>query len=69
MSTRFVGKHEGKRPLGRLKHRWEDTIKTDYKEIGWKGMDLIHLPQDRNKVQALVKMIVKLWFYKMLGIS
>jgi len=24
-----VGKPEGKRPLGRLKHRWEDNIKMD----------------------------------------
>jgi hypothetical protein len=29
-----VGKHEGKRPLGRPRRRWEDNIKMDLKEIG-----------------------------------
>jgi hypothetical protein len=30
----LVGKPEGKRPLGRAKHRWEDNIKIDLREIG-----------------------------------
>jgi hypothetical protein len=29
-----VGKPEGKRPLGRVRLRWEDNIKLDIKEIG-----------------------------------
>jgi hypothetical protein len=29
----FVGKPEGKRPLGRSRHRWEDNIKMDLREI------------------------------------
>jgi hypothetical protein len=32
-----VGKPEGKRPLGRLKLRWVDSIKKDLREIGWGG--------------------------------
>ena len=36
----FVGKHEGKRPLGRLRRRWEDNIKMDLQEVGWgHGLD------------------------------
>jgi hypothetical protein len=31
----LVGKSEGKRPLGRLKRRWEDNIKMDLHEVGW----------------------------------
>jgi hypothetical protein len=31
----LVGKPEGKRPLGRPRHRWEDGFKTDLREIGW----------------------------------
>jgi len=31
----LVGKPEGKRPLGRPKHRWEDNIKMDLQEVGW----------------------------------
>jgi hypothetical protein len=31
----LVGKSEGKRPLGRLRHRWEDGIRMDLREFGW----------------------------------
>jgi hypothetical protein len=34
----LVGKPEGKRPLGRLRHMWVDNIKMDLREIGWDGM-------------------------------
>jgi hypothetical protein len=39
----LVGKPERKRPRGRPRRRWEDNIKTDLREIGWGGMDLIDL--------------------------
>jgi hypothetical protein len=29
-----VGKLEGKRPLGRPRHRWEDVVRMDLREIG-----------------------------------
>jgi len=35
----LVGKSEGKRPLGRPRHRWEDNIKLDLQEAGFGGMD------------------------------
>ena len=35
----LVGKPEGKRPLGRPRHRWEDNIKMDLQEEGSGGMD------------------------------
>jgi hypothetical protein len=28
-----VGKPEGKRPLGKPRHRWEDNIKMDFREM------------------------------------
>jgi hypothetical protein len=31
--TILVGKPNGKRPLGRSKHRLEDNIKMDFKEV------------------------------------
>jgi hypothetical protein len=31
----LVGKPEGKGPLERPRHRWEDGLKMDLKEIGW----------------------------------
>jgi hypothetical protein len=30
----LMGKPEGKRPLGRPRHRWEDGIRMDLREIG-----------------------------------
>jgi len=36
----MVGKPEGKRPLGRPRHRWEYIIKIDLQEVGWgNGVD------------------------------
>jgi hypothetical protein len=35
----FVAKPEGKGPLGRPRHRWEDNITMDFREIGWGGVD------------------------------
>jgi hypothetical protein len=32
---KLVGNPEGKRPLGRLRRRWEDGIRVDLREIGW----------------------------------
>jgi len=45
----LVGTPEGKRPLGRLRHRWEDNIKMDIQEVGCQGMDWIELAQDRDR--------------------
>jgi hypothetical protein len=33
----LVGGLEGKRPLGRSRHRWEDNIKMDLRETGLMG--------------------------------
>jgi hypothetical protein len=44
----FVGNPEGRRTLERPKSRWVDNIKMDLREIGWGGIDLIDLVQDRN---------------------
>jgi hypothetical protein len=35
----LVGKPEGKRPLGRPRHRWVNNIKMDLRETGWGGTD------------------------------
>jgi hypothetical protein len=35
----LVGKPEGKRQLGRPRHRWENNIKMNFREIGWGYMD------------------------------
>jgi hypothetical protein len=45
----LVGKHEGKRPLGRPRHRWDDNIRRDLRKIVWKFVDWMHLAQDRDQ--------------------
>ena len=39
---------------------WEDNIEMDVKEMGWEGMDWIHMAQDRDKWQAVVNIIIYL---------
>jgi hypothetical protein len=39
----LVGKPEGKRPLGRPRCGWVDSIKMHLREIGWDGMGWIEL--------------------------
>jgi hypothetical protein len=51
----LVGKPEGKRPLGRLRHRWKDNIKIDLQKIGCGG---IELAQDRDKWRALGNAVI-----------
>jgi hypothetical protein len=51
------GKSEWKRPLGRPKHRWQDVIRMDLREIGWE-VDWIHLAQDRDHWRARVNTVM-----------
>jgi hypothetical protein len=34
-----VGKPEGKKPLGRPRHKWEDSVKMDLQEVVLGGID------------------------------
>jgi len=56
----LVGKPEGKRPLWRPRHRWEDNIKMDLQEVRCGDMDWIELAQDRDRWQAFVNAIMNL---------
>jgi hypothetical protein len=57
----LVGKPEGKRPLGRLKHRWEVNIKMALPEVGGGHGDRMELAQDRDRLQALVSTVKNFW--------
>jgi hypothetical protein len=48
-----VGKPEGKRPLRRRSHRWEDNIRMDLREIEWEVVDWIHLVQDGDQLSGI----------------
>jgi hypothetical protein len=50
----LLGKLEGKRPLGRPRHRSVNNIKMDLREIIWDDMDWVDLAQDRDQWRALV---------------
>jgi hypothetical protein len=56
----LVGKPEGKRPLGRPRHWWEDGIRMDLREIGLGGVDWIQLAQDRDRWRAVVSAVMYL---------
>jgi hypothetical protein len=56
------GNPEGKRPLGRPRHRWEDNIGMDLREIGSECVEWIYLSQDRDQWLALLNMAVRLRF-------
>jgi hypothetical protein len=56
----LVGRPEGKRSLERHRHRWEDNIKMDLREIGTDGANWIRLAQDRVQCLAFVSTVTSL---------
>ena len=54
----LVGKREGKTPLGRRRHRWEDNIKMDLQEVGCGFMGWVEVAQDRDMWRALVNAVM-----------
>ena len=54
----LVGKPEGKRPLGRPRHRWADNIKMDLEEVGRGCGDWMELAKDRDRWRALVSTVM-----------
>ena len=54
-------KPTGKRPLGRPRRRWEDTIRMDLDEIGINAGNWVDSAQDRNYWRALVNAALNLW--------
>jgi hypothetical protein len=54
----LVGRPDGRRPLGRPRHRWEDNIKMDLQEVGGDCGDWIDRAQDRDSWRALVNTVM-----------
>jgi len=57
----LVEKPEGKRPIGRPCHRWEDNIKVVLQDVGCGATDCIDLAQDWDRWRALVNSVINLW--------
>jgi len=58
----LVGKLERCRPLGRPRRKWEENIRIGLREIGWEGVDWMHLAQVKDQWWALVNTVMNLWF-------
>jgi hypothetical protein len=56
----LVGKPEGKRPLGRMRRRWEGGIKMDLRELVGGCVEWIHLAQVRDRWRAVVNTVMHL---------
>jgi hypothetical protein len=56
----FIGRPEGKRPLGRPRRRWEDNIKMDLRETSIDGANWIRLAQDRVQWRDFVSTVINL---------
>jgi hypothetical protein len=56
----LVGKPEGKRQLGRERHRWVDNITMDLGKVGWGDVDCNDLAQHRDRWSALVNSVLNL---------
>jgi hypothetical protein len=58
----LVGKSEGRRSQRKTRRRWVDNIEMDLREMGFGDVDWIHLAQDRDRWQDLVKTVMSLRF-------
>jgi len=56
----LVGTPEGKRPLGRPRHSWENNIKMDLQEVRCGAMDWIELAQNRDRWREFVNAVMNL---------
>jgi hypothetical protein len=56
----LVGRHEGKRPPRRPRHKWEDNIKMELREIGIDGANWSRLAHDRVQWRAFVNTVMNL---------
>ena len=54
----LMWKSEGKRPLRRPRHCWENNIKMDLQELECGCLDWIDLAQDRERWRALVSAVM-----------
>ena len=56
----LVGRAEGRRPLVRLKCRWEDNVKMDLREVGSDASNWMDFAEDIDQLQAYVRVVMKL---------
>jgi len=60
MHTKFWSENLKVREFGRPRRRWEDNIIMDLREVGWEGMDRMHLAQNRDRGGGLVNSVMNI---------
>jgi hypothetical protein len=55
-------KPEGKKSLGKMRHRWEDNIKMNFKETGWEAVKRLHVPHDRVGMRDPLEKVLHIRF-------
>ena len=55
-----MGKPERNRQLGRTRRRWQDTIKTEFQEVGCEGIEWIQVAH-KDRWRAIVSAVMDLW--------
>jgi hypothetical protein len=61
----LVGNPERKTPFRRPGRRWENNIRMDLREMGWKGVDWMHLAQKQYlKCDILLYIITFIIFWE-----
>jgi hypothetical protein len=58
----LVRKSEGKRPLERHRHRWEDIIKMVLKEVLYEGAEWIYLAKHKDSLWAFLNVVMNFSF-------
>jgi hypothetical protein len=53
-----MGKPARKKSFGRPRRRWEDGIRMDLRDIGWRSVQCIQMTQDRDQWRALVNTVM-----------
>jgi transcription termination factor 2 len=64
----LVGKPKEKRPLGRPRLTWVDSIKMDRRDIGWDCVDWTDMARDTDQWRALMNTVLNLGVHKMLEV-
>jgi hypothetical protein len=60
MHSKFGGTPEGKRPLREPRHRWEDNIIMDVREIKLEGVEWMHVAQVKDQWRVLANTVINL---------
>ena len=54
----LVGRPEGNSPLGRHRRNWNDNIKLDLQEVGWRVVNCTDLVQNRDRWRAVMNAVI-----------